>query len=245
MSFVFATLQAVDAALSTSGGGTVDLGAAAGGAAVARVSLSGTNTTSSFGPGAGKNRMVRYLSATPLVNGPALALIGNANRTTSPGEVGFYASDAAGNWTELAKAGGDTALIGSGTAMLFLQATAPVGWTKSTAHDDKALRIVSGGTGGGSGGTVAFSSALGGSSATGSTSLSAGNLPTLGVTLTYDSAGSAHSSYLDAVPNTPGAVEAVAAATLSGSAGYTGAPAGHSHALPFIKYVDAIVCTKD
>ena len=40
----------------------------------------------------------------------------------------------------------------AGTVMVFHQAAAPTGWTKSTAHNDKALRVVSG-TGGGSGGT--------------------------------------------------------------------------------------------
>jgi hypothetical protein len=45
----------------------------------------------------------------------------------------------------------------SGVVMVFYQAAAPTGWTKSTAHNDKALRVVSG-TGGGSGGTHALTS---------------------------------------------------------------------------------------
>lgn len=44
----------------------------------------------------------------------------------------------------------------SGTAMLFQQTAAPTGWTKSVAHDNKALRVVSGIAG--SGGTTAFTS---------------------------------------------------------------------------------------
>lgn len=44
----------------------------------------------------------------------------------------------------------------SGTAMLFAQTSAPTGWTKSTTHDNKALRVVSGTAG--SGGTTAFTS---------------------------------------------------------------------------------------
>lgn len=47
----------------------------------------------------------------------------------------------------------------TGTAMLFLQTAAPTGWTKSTTHDNKALRIVSGTVT--SGGSVAFTSAFG------------------------------------------------------------------------------------
>jgi hypothetical protein len=42
---------------------------------------------------------------------------------------------------------------------VFYQANAPTGWTKSTTHNDKALRCVSG-TGGGSGGTNAFTSSF-------------------------------------------------------------------------------------
>jgi hypothetical protein len=38
------------------------------------------------------------------------------------------------------------------TAMLFFMASPPTGWTKITAQDDKALRVVSGGTGGIAGG---------------------------------------------------------------------------------------------
>ena len=43
----------------------------------------------------------------------------------------------------------------SGTIMLFQQTTAPVGWTKITTHNDKALRVVSGAAS--SGGADAFS----------------------------------------------------------------------------------------
>jgi len=45
----------------------------------------------------------------------------------------------------------------SGTVMVFHQASAPTGWTKSTANNDKTLRVVSG-SGGGTGGTHALTS---------------------------------------------------------------------------------------
>jgi hypothetical protein len=45
----------------------------------------------------------------------------------------------------------------SGTVMVFHQTAAPTGWTKSTTHNDKALRVVSG-NGGGNGGTHALTS---------------------------------------------------------------------------------------
>jgi len=41
------------------------------------------------------------------------------------------------------------------TMTIFFESSAPVGWTKSTAHSNKALRVVSG-TGGGSGGSTPF-----------------------------------------------------------------------------------------
>ena len=50
------------------------------------------------------------------------------------------------------------AIFPTGTAMLFAQTAAPTGWTKSTTHDNKALRVVSGAAG--SGGTVAFTTAF-------------------------------------------------------------------------------------
>jgi hypothetical protein len=42
--------------------------------------------------------------------------------------------------------------------MLFVQTTAPTGWTKSTTHNNKALRVVSGTVS--SGGSVAFTTAF-------------------------------------------------------------------------------------
>jgi len=49
--------------------------------------------------------------------------------------------------------------IPSGTVMLFWQANAPTGWTKITSQNDKAFRVVSG-SGGGTGGDVAFETAF-------------------------------------------------------------------------------------
>ena len=60
----------------------------------------------------------------------------------------------------------------SGTAMVFAQTSAPTGWTKSTTHDNKALRLVSGTAG--SGGSAAFTTAFGTPTVTGSLSGSVG-----------------------------------------------------------------------
>ena len=61
-------------------------------------------------------------------------------------------------------------LFPSGTAMLFQQTSAPTGWTKSTTHNDKALRVVSGTAS--SGGTTAMSTALGTPSVSGTVGIS-------------------------------------------------------------------------
>jgi hypothetical protein len=46
-------------------------------------------------------------------------------------------------------------IVAQNSVSVFFQASAPTGWTKSTTHDDKTLRVVNG-TGGGSGGTSSF-----------------------------------------------------------------------------------------
>lgn len=57
----------------------------------------------------------------------------------------------------------------AGTAMLFVQTSAPTGWTKSTTHDNKALRVVSGSAS--SGGSVAFTTAFASQTPSGSVSI--------------------------------------------------------------------------
>lgn len=47
-----------------------------------------------------------------------------------------------------------------GTAMFFYQSSAPTHWVKSTSHNDKMLRVVTG-NGGGSGGSISFTTFTG------------------------------------------------------------------------------------
>jgi hypothetical protein len=54
--------------------------------------------------------------------------------------------------------------------MMFVQTAAPTGWTKSTTHNNKALRVVSGTAA--SGGTVAFTTAFASQTPAGSVSTS-------------------------------------------------------------------------
>ena len=51
-------------------------------------------------------------------------------------------------------------IIPLGTAWSFHQTTAPTGWAKVTTHNNTALRVVGPGNGGGSGGSISFTSAF-------------------------------------------------------------------------------------
>jgi hypothetical protein len=93
------------------------------------------------------------------------------------------ANGGAGGWVVDNPAIGNTAATDNfpaGTAMIFVQAAAPVGWTKSTAHNDKALRIVAGGSGGSAYGTLEFSIAFASrtpAGTVGNTTLTAAQIP--------------------------------------------------------------------
>lgn len=82
----------------------------------------------------------------------------------------------------------------SGTKMLFQQTAAPIGWTKVTTHNDKALRVVSGTAG--TGGSVAFETAFASQTPAGTVSV------TINGTALNDSHMPDHFHYL--VANTTG-----------------------------------------
>jgi Protein of unknown function (DUF2793) len=87
------------AEVSVASAATCDLGAAGS----LFVQITGTAAITSFGGGANKLRFVRFAGASTLThNAASLILLGGANRTTAAGDVGLYASDAAGNWRERA-----------------------------------------------------------------------------------------------------------------------------------------------
>lgn len=71
-----------------------------------------------------------------------------------------------------------TPIVPSGTRMLFQQTAAPTGWTKDTANNNKALRVVSGDVVGG--GTVDFTTAFSSKSVAGTvgdTTLTVSQIP--------------------------------------------------------------------
>ena len=149
--------------------------------------------------------------------------------------------------TEQTTAGGNA--FSSGTAMLFVQTSAPTGWVKSTAHDNKALRVVSGTAG--AGGSVAFTTAFanqavsGTNGPTGATTLTTAQIPSH--THTYNviddsgPSGMRYSEYLDFsqdVALNTGATGGGGSHTHTGGA-FTGTAINLA-----VQYVDVIICTK-
>lgn len=128
----------------------------------------------------------------------------------------------------------------AGTAMLFAQAAAPTGWTKSTTHNDKALRVVSGATGGSAAGTVEFSTVFSRTASDGS-SLSVAQLAAHTHLLTDLDGGS---NYVTA--NRVDFIPSVSGYSTTFPTGSTGSGASHSHGMDIrVQYVDVIICTKD
>ena len=151
-------------------------------------------------------------------------------------------ADAAAMWATL----GITAaaiVIPSGTVMPFFQPNAPTSWTKLTSHNNKALRIVSG-TGGGSGGSVAFTSAFtsqGVSGSVGSTTLTTAQIPAHahGITLYETETG------------TTGVTRGGPTYVADGFTNNQGGGGSHNHSFSgtainlAVQYIDMILATKD
>ena len=132
----------------------------------------------------------------------------------------------------------------SGTPMLFFSAAAPVGWTKSATHNNKAIRLVSG-TGGATGGTMNFTDAFTSrtpAGTVGNTALTQAQLPAYDVSFAVGNNNNDNSSM-------PAASNGVQTNTKTLAVGGSGQSHTHSFtgsALDFsVAYVDAIICTKD
>lgn len=140
----------------------------------------------------------------------------------------------------------------SGTAMLFAQSAAPTGWTKSTTHNNKALRVVSGTAA--SGGSTAFTDVFK------ARTISQANLPNVTFTGTAASAGShAHTQTVTATPGQsgPGPGGGYFIYAMNTLQDQTSSAGAHTHdvsvssggsgtAMDFdVQYVDVIIATKD
>ena len=87
--------------------------------------------------------------ASPRLTGTPTSITANAGTNTTQVATTAFVTTAVGNAEPFPQ----------GTSMLFQQTSAPTGWTKQSTHNDKALRIITGTVG--TGGSVAFSTALG------------------------------------------------------------------------------------
>lgn len=137
--------------------------------------------------------------------------------------------------------------LASGTRAIFQQAAAPTGWTTDATHNDKAIRLVSGGAGVSSGGTVGFATAFSTSRAISGTAQSK---------ILDETMIPAHShtySRALAVQNTTnitGSGNRVSSLDqTSVNSGLTGGGLGHDHTLSGsvninVSYVDFIICVK-
>ncbi|MCG3774756.1 MAG: hypothetical protein JW395_1581 [Nitrospira sp.] len=202
------------------------LGAAASGANSDITSLTGLTTPLSIAQGG-------TAGAVSPVAGSVSYGTGSAYAFTAAGTVGqVLTSNGASAPTWTTDAAGTT--IPSGTVMLFAQTNAPTGFTKITAHNNKALRLVSGTAS--SGGSIAFTTAFG-SQNVGSTTLSTSQIPAHTHTYTGAAGASAfpagESSTASAIPS-------------SLDTGSTGGGSSHTHTLDIsVSYVDVILASKD
>ena len=126
--------------------------------------VSGNTLTFTSAPPSGTNNIyVNYTSPNTQVVQPGQGTVGisQISATGTPSSTTYLRGD--NTWATLIT-------FDSGTTMLFAQTSAPTGWTKSTSHDNKALRVVSGSAS--SGGSVAFTTAFASQTPSGSVSVS-------------------------------------------------------------------------
>jgi hypothetical protein len=92
-------------------------------------------------------------------------VVSSNNAGTSGYVLTSNGTGVAPSWTNI------PSVIPAGTVTNFIQATAPTGWTQVTTWNNYAFRVVSG-TGGGTGGSVAFTTAFASQTPSGSVSTS-------------------------------------------------------------------------
>jgi len=191
------------------------------------------------------------LQITQTGTGPVLRVQDSANPDVTPfivdtdGQVGIGTATPSAA-LEIASPGvfkGAWAYLPSGTAMLFAQTSAPTGWTKSTTHNNKALRVVSGAAS--SGGSVAFTTAFASQAVTGTvgdTTLTIAQIPSH--SHTYPNGATTASYKVDGNTGPSGYFA-------SGSTDATGGGGSHTHTFTgtainlAVQYVDVIIATKD
>ena len=129
----------------------------------------------------------------------------------------------------------------SGTTMLFIQASAPAGWTKVTTYNDYALRIVSG-SGAGTGGSVPFTTAFTNGNV-GATTLSTSQIPSHNHAVKQlDVGGGSQKVFASTAFNSSASTWITATEPVDN----TGGGGSHTHSISIaVNYIDSIICTKD
>lgn len=137
----------------------------------------------------------------------------------------------------------------AGTVMLFMQTAAPTGWTKSSSHNDKALRIVSGAVS--SGGSSSFTTIFGAGKATGSTAADlASHAHTIsqvgpGSFTAYDGGGATAGVSYSSSGDT-GSSHSISVTVTSPGTDFAGAGGGHTHTVALdLQYADVISAVKN
>lgn len=168
------------------------------------------------------------------------------------GESGLYIDttrnvvqrDNGSTWDDIAT------LIPSGTVMVFYQAAAPVGWTKVTTQNDKALRVVSG-SGGVAGGSIAFSGGI--ASHTHGISDDGGHNHLLAEYINGNRSAGAEVGYQTSNPGGPMSVLAAGGTNYTIVKPTTQSSSNHSHggatasggSASAFAYIDVLLCSKD
>jgi len=224
--------------------------------------LSGNVTIDSNTPGPA-------LKITQTGTGPALRVQDASDPDATPflidadGNVGIGTATPS-SALEIASPGvftGAWAYMPSGTAALFAQTSAPTGWTKSTTHNNKALRVVSGTAS--SGGSVPFTTAFASqavSGTVGDTTLTTAQIPSHSHFLANGNTSNVFitsSSYMTARGNQDASGYQNYALSGSGTTpdlgltSSTGGGGSHTHTFTgtainlAVSYVDVIIATKD
>ena len=237
---------------TSAGAARTALGTAASGANSDITSLTGLTTALTVAQGGTG-------AATHTANAVLIGEGTSAISTVSPGTSGNVLTSDGTDWTSAAPGGG----FDSGTRMIFAQNAAPTGWTKDTTnYNQHAMRIVTG-TGGGTAGTVDFTSAFTSQAVAGSVAITGLSGSAGATTLSVPQIPSHTHSYTAASPGTsPGSQGRPSAApTVSGkTTGATGGGGSHTHPFSFssgtatftgtaidlaVKYLDVITATAD
>jgi hypothetical protein len=177
---------------------------------------------------------------------------GGTSYTVTNGNRMIVFSDGTNIRTSFSESAIPSPSIPAGAVMLFQSTNAPNGWTKSTTHDNKALRVVSGNAS--TGGSVAFTTAFASQTPTGNLSITGSVGAT---TLTVDQIPShTHTqAYGGATIIAPTPIDGSGLA--SSQTGATGGGQSHTHSFTgggtftgtainlAVQYVDVIFATKD